>query len=57
MLAGVSVYLLMIRFDEKIDNNFKCSNVQSNYITDSFELEEFEQYFKKLTKYFNYLFS
>jgi len=53
VLAELSTYLLMIRFDENIDYNFKYSNIWSNRITDSFELEEFEQYFKKLAKYLN----
>ncbi len=56
VLAEISAFLLMKQFDENIDYNFKYSNVWSNRITDSFELEEFEQYFKKLTKYLNTLF-
>lgn len=53
VLAELTAYLLMVRFDENIDYNFKYSNVWSNRITDSFEVEEFEQYYKKLTKYFS----
>jgi len=36
--------------------NFKYSNVWSNRIADSSELEEFEQYFKILTKYLDKFF-
>jgi len=56
VLAEISAFLLMKQFDENIDYNFKYSNIWSNRITDSFELEEFEQHFKKLTKYLNKLF-
>ncbi len=47
----------MIRFDENIDYNFKYSRVWSSRIKDSFKLDEFEQYFKKLTKYITNLVS
>ena len=57
VLAELSAYLMMTRFDENINYNFKYSNIWSNRITDSFELEEFEQYYKKLTKFLNSLFS
>lgn len=53
VLAELSAYLMMIRFDEHINYNFKYSNIWSERITDSFELEEFEQYFKKLTVFLN----
>lgn len=56
VLAEIIAYLIMIRFDENIDYNFKYSNVWSNRITDSFELEEFEQCFKKLSNFLNSLF-
>jgi len=51
VLAELTAYLLMIRFDENIDYNFKYSNVWSNRIRDTFEIQEFEHYFKTLTKY------
>ena len=53
VLAELTAYLLMIRFDEHIDYNFKYSNVWSNRIRDTFEIQEFEQYFKSITKYLN----
>ncbi len=53
VLAELGAYLIMIRFDEHIDYNFKYSNIWSNRITDTFELEEFEQYFKNLTTFLN----
>lgn len=56
VLAELSAYLLMIQFDANIDYNFKYSNVWSNRITDSFELEEFEKYYKKLTEYLTNFF-
>ncbi len=51
VLAELTAYIIMTRFDENIDYNFKYSNVWSNRITDSFEIEEFEQYFKRINKY------
>ena len=51
VLAELSAYLLMSRFDENIDYNFKYSNVWSNRIRDTFEIQEFEHYFKVLTKF------
>jgi hypothetical protein len=54
-LAELGAYLIMIRFDELIDFNFKYSNIWSNRITDMFELDEFEFYFKELTTFLNIL--
>jgi hypothetical protein len=57
VLAELGSYLIMIRFDEHINYNFKYSNIWSKRITDTFELEEFDQYFRKITKFLNNLIS
>ncbi len=57
VLAELSAYMIMIRFDECIDYNFKYSNIWSNRITDTFDIEEFEQYYKKLTAFLSKFFS
>jgi hypothetical protein len=51
VLAELGAYLIMIRFNKHIAYNFKYSNVWSNRITDTFELEEFENFFKRLNNF------
>ncbi len=52
VLAEITAYLLMKSFDENINYNFAYSNVWSNRITDTFEIDEFEKSFKAITQYF-----
>jgi hypothetical protein len=51
VLAELSSYLLLKKFDEAITYNFAYSNVWANRITNIFELEEFEKIFKIISKY------
>ena len=51
ILAELTAYLLMRSFDENIIYNFAYSNFWSSKITDTFEIEEFEEDFKTITHY------
>ncbi len=51
VLAELTAYLLMKSFDEHINYNFAYSNCWSNRITDTFNLDEFENDFKAITHY------
>ena len=52
VLAELTAYLLMHSFgDTDIDYNFAYSNCWSNKITNTFELDEFENDFKAITQY------
>jgi len=51
VIAELISYLLMKSFDETIIYNFAYSNCWSNRITDTFEIDEFENDFKTITHY------
>jgi len=51
VLAELTAYLLMRRFDENVEYNFAYSNVWSNRIRDNFEVSEFEKDFKAINNY------
>jgi hypothetical protein len=48
ILAELTVYLLLKRFDENINYNFAYNNAWVEKITDIFELYEFINYFKAI---------
>jgi len=50
VLAELTAYLLLKNFDKNIDYNFAYSNVWANRITDLFELDEFINCFKSISK-------
>ena len=51
VIAELISYLLMVLFDKAVNYNFAYSNCWSNRITDTFELDEFENDFKAITQY------
>ena len=51
ILAELTAYLLMKRFDEQVKYNFAYSNIWSNRIKENFEVTEFEKDFKVIAKY------
>ena len=56
VLAELTAYLLLKSFDENIDYNFAYSNVWANRITGMFELDEFINSFKSISKYLENFF-
>ncbi|HEC38740.1 hypothetical protein LCGC14_1823080 [marine sediment metagenome] len=56
ILAELGSFLLLKKFDENIDYNFAYSNVWANRITDIFELDEFMNSFKAISKYLETFF-
>ncbi len=56
ILAELTAYLLLKKFDENIDYNFAYSNVWANRITDMFELDEFINSFNAISKHLESLF-
>ena len=54
VLAELSSYLLLKKFDETITYNFAYSNVWANRITEIFEVDEFIKCYKAIS---NYIFS
>ncbi|MHA2087766.1 MAG: hypothetical protein ACW972_05800, partial [Promethearchaeota archaeon] len=56
VLAELTAYLLLKKFDETITYNFAYSNVWANRITNIFEVDEFITFFKTLSQYIDKLF-
>ena len=55
ILAEISCYLFMKRFDPNVEYNFNYRNVWSNRMADDFEFGEFESIYTKLIKYIDTL--
>jgi hypothetical protein len=51
VLAELSSYLLLKKFDETINYNFAYSNIWANRITELFELDEFIKCYKAISQY------
>ena len=56
ILAEMTAYLLLKKFDETITYNFAYSNVWANRITEAFEIDEFITSFKIISQYIEKLF-
>ena len=56
ILAELGSFLLLKEFDENIDYNFAYSNIWANRITDIFELDEFINSFKAISKFLETFF-
>ena len=56
ILAELNAYLLLTNFDENLNYNFAYSNIWANRITDIFELDEFMNSFKAISKYLETFF-